>query len=66
MSDLEIRIPSSLGLSEEQQEKLEQAFRNQVADIVKGSQAAATAVAKPQAVSVPEVITIRKIKIIDA
>jgi hypothetical protein len=39
MPDLVIRIPSELGLSEEQVRKLEEGFRNQLADLVKGTPA---------------------------
>jgi len=46
MAELKIQIPSSLGLSEEQIRKLEEGFQNQIADIIKGTQAEGTPLAR--------------------
>jgi len=50
MADPEIRIPASLGLSKEELERIKQGFQNQLADMIKGTQAKAAARARPKSV----------------
>ena len=52
MSEIRIEIPSSLGLSDDEVSRLTEAFRNQVAGTISGTQASQSGVrARPQIVS---------------
>jgi len=60
MPELKIQIPENLGLSEEQIKRLEEGFQNQIANILKDSQAKATAIARPQIMFQHEISTVGK------
>ena len=62
MSEIRVEIPASLGLSDDEVTRLREAFRNQVAGVLSGTQATQAGVrARPQLVSkaqlVPQTVT---------
>jgi len=66
MPDPEVRIPSDLGLSEEQIRSLIEGFRNQVADVVNDTRANAAASARPHISGPRNVATVKIEQVIDA
>ncbi len=65
MADIEVKIPKSLGLSDDQLNRLEQSFQNQIVEAMTGSKAESLVVARPQTVQVPQVVSIRKSQVVD-
>lgn len=55
MSEIEVRIPKSLGLSEEKRKQLEERFHNDFVDTIAGSP---DAQAKRQAASQDEIVAV--------
>ena len=52
VADIEIRIPTELGLTQKQKEDLQKTFQKQLVETVKGKQASAIAKAKLMVVDV--------------